>query len=155
MMPGSAASSGSRHPSSAISLDTLARSDHLCLMSDVENPGVPRGTRKPRIPWSVIAHITATSAIDPFVTHLLWPSSTQSCPTFRARVRSEAGSLPPSGSVRPKQPIISPEAMAGRKCSFCDWLPYFQIGNIASEPWTEMNERSPLSPASNSRQVSP
>ena len=76
-------------------------------------------------------------------------------PTFLARVRIPAGLEPASGSVRPKQPIVVPAAIPGSQRSFCSSLPHFQIANIASEPWTEQNERSPESPASSSRHVSP
>ena len=65
------------------------------------------------------------------------------------------GSEPKSGSVRPKQPTASPAAMRGSHSCFCSSLPYFQIGNIASEPCTETSERNPLSPASSSRQATP
>jgi hypothetical protein len=65
------------------------------------------------------------------------------------------GSEPKSGSVRPKQPITSPAAMPGSQRSFCSSEPYFQIGNIASEPCTETSERMPESPASSSRQATP
>ena len=40
-----------------------------------------------------------------------------------ARVRIVAGSEPPSGSVRPKQPIASPRAIAGSQRCFCSSLP--------------------------------
>ena len=71
------------------------------------------------MPSSVCAHTTATSAIDPLVIHILVPSSTQSDPSRRARVRIPPGLDPKSDSVRPKQPIFSPVAICGSQCSFC------------------------------------
>ena len=91
----------------------------------------------------------------PLVIHSLLPLRTQSEPSRRAEVRIEAGSEPESGSVSPKQPIASPAAIRGSHSCFCSSEPYFQIGNIASEPWTETKERNPLSPASSSRQARP
>ena len=55
--------------------------------------------------------------------HIFVPLSTQSSPSRRARVRIEDGSLPESGSVRPKQPMASPAAMAGSHSCFCSSLP--------------------------------
>ena len=110
---------------------------------------------KPRMPSSVCAHTTAKSATEPFVIHILRPSSTQSSPSRRARVRIDAGSEPWSGSVRPKQPMASPAAMFGSHCCFCSSLPQRWIANIAREPWTETSERMPESDASSSRQARP
>ena len=91
----------------------------------------------------------------PFVIHIFAPFWTQSEPSRRACVRIEPGSEPASGSVRPKQPIASPVCMGGSHRSFCSSEPQRQIGNIASEPCTETALRTPASPASSSRQVSP
>src|SRR6266545_3091194 len=73
-------------------------------------PRAPRGTRNPRMPSCVDAHTTAISAIDPLVIHILEPDRTQSPPLITAFVFMLDGSLPWSGSVRPKQPIASPAA---------------------------------------------
>jgi hypothetical protein len=81
--------------------------------------------------------------------------STQSSPSRRAEVRIADGSLPASGSVSPKQPITSPAAIGSSQRSFCASDPNAWIANIASEPCTETKLRSPLSPASSSRQASP
>ncbi len=110
---------------------------------------------KPRMPASVCAHTIARSAIEPLVIHILVPSSTQSEPSRRAKVRMPAGLLPKSGSVRPKQPMHSPRAIAGSHCCFCASSPQRWIANIASEPCTEAKLRNPESPASNSRQANP
>lgn len=81
--------------------------------------GVPVGTMNPRMPSSVAAHTTATSAMEPLVIHILRPLRIQSDPSRRARVVMAAGSEPTSGSVSPKQPISSPAAIPGSHCCFC------------------------------------
>ena len=91
----------------------------------------------------------------PLVIHIFVPDRTQSEPSRRAAVRIWQGSLPTSGSVRPKQPMTSPEAMRGSHSCFCSSEPNFQIGNIASEPCTDTALRNPLSPASISRHARP
>ena len=124
---------------------TLARSESLPCISGALKPGVPRSTRKP-LTWSssLRAHTTATSAIEPLVIHIFEPSSTQPPPRRFARVRIDAGIRSrASGSVRPKQPIVSPLAMPGSQRCFCSSPPQRWIANIASDPCTEQNERSP------------
>ena len=92
-------------------------------------------TMKPRIaPSSVLAHTIAMSAIVPFVIHIFAPFRIQSDPSRRACVRMEPGSEPASGSVSPKQPMISPVCIGGSQRSFCSSEPNFQMGNIASDP---------------------
>ena len=152
---GKAAEAGSRTPASTSSLLTDARSDILWWISGAENPGVSVGTTNPRIPSSVCAHTTATSAIEPLVIQSLPPSSTQSSPSRRARVRIEPGSEPWSASVSPKQPIASPAAIRGSHSCFCSSLPQRWIANIASDPCTLTKERMPESLASSSRQARP
>src|SRR5215471_3412767 len=132
--PGSTADDGSRTESRTSSEVMDARSDIFLWMSRAENPRVLRGTRNPRMPSSVEAHTTAMSAMEPLVIHIFVPLSTQSEPSRTAWVRIEAGSDPWSGSVSPKQPIASPAAIRGSHSSFCSSLPYFQIGNMASDP---------------------
>ena len=51
--------------------------------------------------------------------------------------------------------MTSPAAMRGSHSCFCSSEPNFQIGNMASEPWTDTKLRAPLSPASSSRQARP
>ncbi len=70
----------------------------------------------------------------PFVIHIFDPLSTQSSPSRLAKVRIDPGSLPESGSVRPKQPMRSPAAIRGSHSCFCSSDPKAQIGYIASEP---------------------
>jgi hypothetical protein len=153
--PGSIASAGSRTPSRISSLVTEARSDSFRSMFRVVKPGVPRGTTKPRTPSSARAHTTATSAKPPLVIHIFVPSSTQSSPSRRARVRIDPGSEPESGSVSPKQPIASPAAIRGSHSCFCSSLPYAWIAYIASDPCTLTRLRRPESTASSSRQARP
>ena len=62
---------------------------------------------------------------------------------------------PWSGSVSPKHPIHSPVASLGRNFCFCSSDPYFQMGYITSELWTEAVERKPLSQRSSSCMISP
>ncbi len=120
---GSAAEPGSRSPSKDSSAVTEARIESLRVILLAVKPCVSVGTTKPRIPSSVCAHTTATSAMVPLVIHILLPVITQSSPSRRACVRIEPGSLPASGSVRPKQPRASPAAICGSHSSFCSSLP--------------------------------
>ena len=90
--------------SNVSSLVTEARIDILCLMARPEKPGVSVGTTKPRMPSSVCAHTTTTSATLPLVIHIFAPLSTQSSPSRLARVRMPLGLEPWSGSVRPNAP---------------------------------------------------
>ena len=113
------------------------------------------GTAKPRMPSSVRAQMTATSARVPFVIHIFVPSSTQSPPSRRAEVRIEPGSLPASASVSPKQPIASPAAILGSHSWRCSSVPQRWRANIASDPCTDTRLRSPESTASSSRQATP
>ena len=137
------------------SLVTDARSESLCLIRGAEKPAVLVGTTKPRMPSSVWAQTTATSATEPLVIHILLPLSTQPPPSRLALVRMLPGSEPWSASVRPKQPSASPVAMRVSHSCFCSSLPQRQMANMASEPWTETSERMPESEASSSRQASP
>ena len=91
----------------------------------------------------------------PLVIHIFVPVRIQSRPSFRALVRMPDGSLPKSGSVSPKQPIASPAAIRGSHSCFCSSDPYFQMGNMDSDPCTETALRNPLSPASISMHVMP
>ena len=153
--PGSTNSSGTRTESRINSDVTEARSEAFFLISGAEKPGLSVGTMKPRTPSSVRAQTMARSAIDPLVIHIFVPDITQSEPSLLALVRIDAGSEPESGSVRPKHPMTSPVAMRGSHSCFCSSEPNFQIGNMASEPWTETKERIPESPASSSREANP
>ena len=83
------------------------------------------------------------------------PLMTQSVPSRRAKVVMLAGSEPAEGSVSPKQPIASPDAIFGSHSCFCSSEPCLWIAVIASEPCTETKVRRPESPASSSAAARP
>ena len=87
--------------------------------------------------------------------HIFEPFNTQSAPRFLAWVFMLAGSDPPCGSVRPKQPMSSPRAMAGRYRFFCSSEPKAQIGYMHRDDCTETKLRMPESPRSSSWQIRP
>src|SRR3954447_3232512 len=145
------ASAGTRQSWKPSSEVVEARRENLPCWSEEVNPGVPFSTRKPRIPSSVFAQTTATSARVPLVIHCLEPLSTQPSAVRLAVVRMPPGLEPKSGSVRPKQPIASPEASLGIQRSFCSCEPKVWMGYITSELCTETKLRSPESPRSSSR----
>src|SRR4051794_19087145 len=149
------ASAGTRQSWKPSSEVVEARRENLPCWSEEVKPGVPFSTRKPRTPSSVLAQTTATSARVPLVIHCLEPLITQSPPTFLAQVRMPPGLEPKSGSVRPKQPIASPEASGGIQRSFCSWEPKAEIGYMTSELCTETKLRNPESPRSSSCMIRP
>lgn len=63
----------------------------------------------------------------PLITHSRVVSSN------RAVVRVAPASEPPSGSVRPKAPSISPEASRGSHSRFCSSVPKRKIGIAPSD----------------------
>ena len=103
----------------------------------------------------MFAQTTAMSETPPFVIHIFEPLTIQSSPSLRAVVRIELGSLPLSGSERPKQPIASPLAIRGSQYALCSSEPKAWIAYIARALWTETNERRPESPASSSSSTRP
>ena len=68
---------------------------------------------------SVTANTTATSAFLPLVMNCFTPCNAYSAPMRSARVLIAPASEPTCGSVRQKQPSISPRASGLRKRSFC------------------------------------
>ncbi len=90
---------------------------------------------------SSLAQTRATSAIGALVIHILAPLRTKPPGAGLAVVRIEAGSEPPSASVSPKQPTISPLAMPGNHRRRCSSEPNAWIGYITSEDCTLMAER--------------
>ena len=77
---------------------------------------------------------------------------TKSSPSRSARVVIAAASEPVCGSVRQKQPSISPRASGFSQASFCASLPYFIVMPQASEFWTlTMVEVAPSPAAISSR----
>jgi hypothetical protein len=61
-----------------------ARIDSFGSIAVAVNPGVVVGTTNPRIPSTVCAQMTATSAMEARPIHRLAPVSTQSDPSLRA-----------------------------------------------------------------------
>src|SRR5688500_10238149 len=139
-------------PSRALSgTRTLSRMSSL--ESDERRPSLPwmpcepylcasRSRRNAVIPLcpcdgSACANTSASFETEPLLIHIFRPLSTQPSPSRFAVVRSFVASLPTSGSVRPKQPMISPRQRGGRYFSFCASVPYFRIVISTSEIWTE------------------
>src|SRR4030088_3399843 len=123
--PGSKFSSGISQSTNANPEVTEARSDHFPCTSQVLNPGALFSTRNPRIlSSSVLAHTTATSAIDPLVIHIFSPFNMYLLPFFTARVSIPPGFDPNCGSVRPKQPMALPCCKSGSHLFFFGSFPY-------------------------------
>jgi hypothetical protein len=72
-----------------------------------------------------------------------------------SEVEGEESALLYLGSVRPKQPIASPQAMGGSHTVCCSSVSNLWIALIAREPWTETKVLSPESPASSSMHARP
>ena len=86
---------------------------------------IPFSNKNPRITSSSsLAQTTATSAMEPFVIHILDPLIIQSSPSLFALVSIPAGSEPWFDSVSPKHPTALPAANKGSHFSFCSSVPY-------------------------------
>ena len=72
---------------------------------------------------SVRTSVKIQSPCWPRVVHVFCPLTTQSSPSRTAVVRRLARSEPASGSEKPCAHQMSRLAVAGRKRSFCSWLP--------------------------------
>src|SRR5215211_8215871 len=158
LAPGSIASSGRRTSWSLISHWIEARIESLGVISVAEKPSVSVGTRKPRTGFfssSVRAQTTATSAMVASPIQRFSPFKTQSEPSFLAKVFMLAGSEPAAGSVRPKQPIVSPLAIGGSHLCFWFSDPNLWMALMASEPCTLTKVLRPESPASSSMHARP
>ena len=85
----------------------------------------PFSRMNPLSPPSVCAQMMKTSAMGEFVIQFLLPFNTQTLASlsYLALVSMWAGSDPWLGSVRPKQPTISPLASLGRYFSLWASLP--------------------------------
>ena len=95
-----------------------------CILFDV-NPFIPFSNKNPlMIPDSSFAQTTATSAKVPLVIHIFEPLIIQSSPSFFAVVAMPPGLEPKFASVKPKQPINSPEPNPGSHLFFCSSEPY-------------------------------
>ena len=96
---------------------TLDRRAHRELVGDLAHGEARRVRRHQEAADAVVGlrHTTATCAIDASPIQRLAPLSTQSLPSRRATVRSDAGSLPASGSATEsaKHPTASPVASRG------------------------------------------
>src|SRR6266513_2901641 len=121
---GSTASLDTHTSCNTSSLVSLARRLSLPFWSLALKPLVFVGTRKPRIEFTlstvpVLAHTMASWAVEPLVIHILAPFNTQPSFVSFATVIMPAGFDPWSGSVSPKQPITSPDAIFGSQRRFC------------------------------------
>ena len=91
----------------------------------------------------------------PLVIHIFEPLSTQSSPCRPALVRMLPGIAPRVGLGQTEAADHLARRHRGSHCCFCSSEPNAQIGNMASEPWTDTKLRTPLSPYSSSVQASP
>ena len=82
---------------------------------------------------SVTAKTIATSAFLPVVMNCLTPEMIQRSPRRLARVVIADASEPACGSVRQKQPSISPRASGASQRSFCASVPNARIGPQTTE----------------------
>lgn len=90
------------------------------VISGADNPFIPFSKMNPRIsPYSSLAQTTNISAIGELVIQVLVPFKIYSSPTNLACVFIPLGSDPALGSVRPKQPTISPVDNLWIYLSFC------------------------------------
>src|SRR3954463_15008024 len=78
--------------------------------------------------------------------HCLPPVILQPSPVFSARVLRWAASEPVSGSVRPKQPRISPLHRRGSHSCFCSSVPQRWIEEQTSDVCTDTTVRADESP---------
>mmetsp|Transcript_526 Transcript_526/g.1579 ORF Transcript_526/g.1579 Transcript_526/m.1579 type:complete len:264 (+) Transcript_526:1980-2771(+) len=120
-----------------------ARRENLPSIVGAERPGMSFSRMKPRMsPSSSLAHTTKTSASGELVIQFLEPLRMKlpsAC--LRARDSMLEGSLPWLGSVRPKQPILRPEASSGRYFFFCSSEPQSLMGPMTRLDCTDMAER--------------
>lgn len=91
------------------------------------------GTRKALIPLfcrdlSVLANTTVAEASQELVIQALVPLRTHESPSSRAVVEAAPASLPLPGSLRAKQPILSPLVKGVIHCCFCCADPNFRMG---------------------------
>ena len=119
--------------------------ENLPSILGAESPSIPFSRMNPLSPPSVWAQMMKTSAMGELVIQFLLPFSIQTLASLSYliireswEVRGErlsylavvsicAGSEPWFGSVRPKQPTISPAASRGRYFCLCSSLPAHQV----------------------------
>ena len=70
-----------------------------------------------------------------------WSRSEPTRPSHAAFVSMPDGSEPWLGSVRPKQPTLTPLASCGSHRCFCSSVPKSEMGCITREDCTDMAER--------------
>lgn len=110
-----------------------ARMPSLSSFFPNESPGVGMGTRKALMPLfckdlSVLAKTTVAEASQQLVIQALVPFRTHESPSARAVVEAAPASLPFPGSLRAKQPILSPLVKGVIHCCFCSLEPNFRMG---------------------------
>ena len=76
---------------------------------------------------SVLTISAKAFPFSPLLMNIFLPFITYSSPSFFATVEMFCASLPASGSVRARPPLISPVAIFGRILSFCSCVPYWAI----------------------------
>ena len=121
-----------------------ARQPSLSSLRSIDRPGVPLGTMNtpwPRCPasGSTVATTTCTSAMPPLPMNTLWPSMTQSPPSWRARVWIERTSLPPLGSVTARAASLMSSGVpkhCGAHCTSCSSVAAWRIAASASAGMT-------------------
>src|SRR5256712_12012419 len=86
---------------------------------------------------SPCANTSASFDTEPLEIHIFRPRSTHESPSRFALVRSFVGALPPSGWVRPKQPMTSPLHSEGSHRCFCSSVPNLRMVISTSEIWTD------------------
>jgi hypothetical protein len=91
----------------------------------------------------------------PIEIHCFWPEMDQPPSIFFARVERLAASEPVFGSVRPKQPRISPEQSRGSHSCFCSSVPQRSIELQTREVWTDTTVRAEESPRPTSSTIRP
>ncbi|TEB05127.1 hypothetical protein Pmgp_03833 [Pelotomaculum propionicicum] len=104
------------------------------------SPGVSPGRMKALSPLaplvlSVEANMMKTPATGALEMNILVPFRTYSSPSSTAVLWPEAASVPAPGSVRAKEPKISPLHSGVSHFCFCSSVPYFHKGKLASEVW--------------------
>ena len=112
------------------------------LIPEWREPGGPvRARRNPKSDHSAL------------LLHTFCPSITYSSPSRRARVRSEARSLPASGSLNSWHQVCRPLRMSGRCARFCSSVPKVKSAKAARCVWS-VNGGSPARASSSARNSS-
>src|SRR6267154_317426 len=122
--------SGTRHSLRVIKPFCTTRNAILVLIFSTEKPGFSFATTKP-LTWfepSSRAQITLMSAKVAFPIHFFWPLRIQLSPSRRHVVIIPPDVADPtSGSVKPKEPILSKRIIGGSQRCFCASSPHREI----------------------------